>query len=77
LSGTVEQMARLLVLLGSLVLLAACGGGSGGEGQPAGSTTQSASEQGISLSGETLDGEILSLEDFRGQPVFVNVWASW
>ena len=70
-------MARLLVLLGSLVLLAACGGGSDRGAQRAESTTESASEQGISLSGETLDGESLSLEDLRGQPVFVNVWASW
>jgi ABC-type glycerol-3-phosphate transport system substrate-binding protein len=77
LSGTVEEMARLLALLGLLLLLAACGGGSDGGGQRAGSTTGSASEQGISLNGATLDGESISLEDFRGTPVFVNVWASW
>jgi hypothetical protein len=70
-------MARLLALLGSLLLLAACGGGSDGGEQGAGSTTGPVSEPGISLSGETLDGESLSLEDFRGKPVFVNVWASW
>jgi thiol-disulfide isomerase/thioredoxin len=70
-------MARLLALLGSLLLLAACGGGSDGGRQGEGSATGSASEPGISLSGETLDGESLSLEDFRGKPVFVNVWASW
>ncbi|MCZ7669811.1 MAG: TlpA family protein disulfide reductase [Chloroflexi bacterium] len=24
-----------------------------------------------------LDGEVVSLEDFRGQPVIVNFWATW
>jgi hypothetical protein len=29
------------------------------------------------IEGESLDGERISLADFRGQPVFVNVWSSW
>jgi cytochrome oxidase Cu insertion factor (SCO1/SenC/PrrC family) len=29
------------------------------------------------LEGETLDGEVVSLADLRGRPVFVNVWSSW
>ena len=29
------------------------------------------------IEGETLDGEGVSLADFRGKPVFVNVWSSW
>jgi ABC-type glycerol-3-phosphate transport system substrate-binding protein len=29
------------------------------------------------LAGTTLDGEAVSLEDFRGTPVLVNVWSSW
>jgi hypothetical protein len=29
------------------------------------------------VSGRTLDGRPLSLEQFRGRPVFVNVWSSW
>lgn len=29
------------------------------------------------LVGTTLDGESLSLGDFRGRPVLVNVWSSW
>jgi hypothetical protein len=29
------------------------------------------------IEGETLDGELLSLADFRGRPVLVNVWSSW
>lgn len=26
---------------------------------------------------ETLDGNVVSLEDFRGKPVFINFWATW
>ncbi len=29
------------------------------------------------IEGTTLDGERLSLADFRGRPVLVNVWAAW
>jgi len=29
------------------------------------------------LAGETLEGEPISLEDFRGKTVVVNVWGSW
>ena len=29
------------------------------------------------IEGVTIDGERLSLADFRGRPVFVNVWSSW
>jgi RTX calcium-binding nonapeptide repeat (4 copies) len=29
------------------------------------------------LAGTTLDGQPISLADFRGRPLFVNVWAAW
>jgi peroxiredoxin len=29
------------------------------------------------ISGRSLDGETISLGDFRGRPVVVNVWSSW
>lgn len=29
------------------------------------------------IDGESLDGVRISLADFRGKPVFVNVWSSW
>jgi ABC-type glycerol-3-phosphate transport system substrate-binding protein len=69
-------MARLALLLAFVLALAACGGGSGEEGSPA-TATGAAAEAGVSLSGQTLDGESLSLDQFRGKPLYVNVWASW
>jgi hypothetical protein len=62
----------VLVLLAGLAL-AACGG----EESSPGPATGVPEEPGVSLAGETLDGESLSLEEFRGKPLFVNVWASW
>jgi hypothetical protein len=29
------------------------------------------------LSGESLGGEQITLGDFRGRPVMINVWSSW
>jgi hypothetical protein len=29
------------------------------------------------LSGESLGGESITLSDFRGRPVMINVWSSW
>jgi hypothetical protein len=29
------------------------------------------------VEGVTIDGERVSLADYRGRPVFVNVWAAW
>jgi cytochrome oxidase Cu insertion factor (SCO1/SenC/PrrC family) len=68
-------MARLAFLFSVVVLAAACGGGAESERAPSGSTAAPAT--GVELEGETLDGQRLSLADFRGKPVFVNVWASW
>ena len=54
------------IVLGAIVLTG-CGG--------AETAPQSASQS--VLAGTTLDGEQVSLEDFRGTPLFVNVWSSW
>jgi len=54
------------IVLGAIVLT-----GCGGEETAPPSASQSV------LAGTTLDGEQVSLEDFRGTPLFVNVWSSW
>ena len=65
---------RRLALLAALALLAvACGGSS----EPNSAPATAVAEPGAEIAGETLDGERLSLADFRGKPVFVNVWSSW
>ena len=65
-------MRRLLALLVLALIATGCGGA---EPEGAGPNTAPAAESGIA--GETLDGDRVSLEDFRGKPVFVNVWSSW
>jgi peroxiredoxin len=67
-------MLRLGFLAVALATLAACGGDGTGSGGTAATATGSAA---VTLEGETLDSERVSLADFRGKPVFVNVWASW
>jgi peroxiredoxin len=81
-----------LALTGALTLsalagLTACSGDqagpSGGDTnivQGTGEVTEVAPadrEDAPDISGETLDGEQLSLSDFRGQVVVLNVWGSW
>ncbi len=66
-------MARVVLVLAAVLALAACGGEESSPGPATGAST----EPGVSLAGQTLDGESLSLEEFRGKPLFVNVWASW
>lgn len=70
-------MHRVPLLVVLLVTLAACGGGSGDNGAVGRTDTGSPAAVAVGLEGETLDGERLSLADFRGKPTFVNVWASW
>jgi cytochrome oxidase Cu insertion factor (SCO1/SenC/PrrC family) len=74
-SDTVRTMHRLSLLAVLLVMLAACGGGSGDNEDAR--ATGAGSPAAVDVEGETLDGERLSLAAFRGKPTFVNVWASW
>ena len=73
----------LLLALGALVA-AGCGGGSETEeaaptatGSPSATITATKREPAPPIEGTSLDGEHVSLADFRGRPVFVNVWSSW
>jgi cytochrome oxidase Cu insertion factor (SCO1/SenC/PrrC family) len=69
----------------SAVLVAGCGGDTAEEATPTTTSTTSATPpprsssrpQAPAIEGESLDGERISLADFRGRPVFVNVWSSW
>jgi hypothetical protein len=66
-------MVKPALALLVVVLLAGCGGGGTSSGEPA----DTPAEAGATVEGDTVNGGPLSLADFRGKPVFVNVWASW
>jgi hypothetical protein len=72
-------MRRLGLLVVVFAVLTGCAGEESGRqgGDTAVDSTGSAASEGVALEGETLDGKPLSLGEFRGTPVFVNVWASW
>ena len=76
-------MRTLGLLLALCALIAAgCGGDTMEEAAPppADTTPQAAASNrppAPVIEGVTLDGETISLADFRGRPVFVNVWSSW
>ena len=63
-------MLRGLTALALMLILAGCGAADESAQAPPG-------EPPNTLTGTTLDGETVSLADFRGTPVFVNVWSSW
>ena len=72
----------LLLALGALVA-AGCGSGGGSEeaspasGGPTTTVTATKREPAPPIAGTSLDGEHISLADYRGRAVFVNVWSSW
>ena len=63
---------RIALLAAVVLVLAGCGGS---DGDGASSTTPR--QAAPAITGTTLDGRDLSLEQFRGKPVMVNAWASW
>ena len=74
-----------LVLLVALAL-AGCGAGDPQSAPPATGTAPAAdvaapgaiqAGDGPEIAGTGLDGAALSVADFRGKPLFVNVWSSW
>jgi hypothetical protein len=62
-------MLRGLTVVALVLVLAGCGSAEESAPEPA--------EAPGALTGTTLDGDTVSISDFRGTPVFVNVWSSW
>lgn len=83
--SSVRRTTSVVSAVLALGLTAACSseiGSSGDQGYVAGKgiiTALDTSERKVpgEVSGETLDGEQVSLDDYRGQVVVVNVWGSW
>jgi len=78
--------ALLLVLVAALYAfgVAACGGDtseSTAKPNPTPTETETtatpAREQAPAIAGTSLDGNPISLADYRGQAVLINVWSSW
>jgi hypothetical protein len=66
---------RAVLALAFVVALAAAG--CGGEQEATAPPPETSARQAPEVAGVTIDGKRLSLADFRGRPVFVNVWAAW
>lgn len=80
----ITRRAKLLVLLAAVGAVAATGAVLGGEGaQPIAGPEVSATEPAAkdpapALSGtDPITGKAVSLGDFAGKPVVINIWASW
>jgi hypothetical protein len=69
---------RVLAAFVLALALAGCGG-NGDEPEQAARSTAPAIEArpAPDISGRTLDGKQLGLDDYSGKPVFVVVWSSW
>lgn len=79
--GYSERVRALALIVALLALVAAgCGSESGDQASPT-TPPEAAPSDGArvapAIEGTTLDGKRLSLADFRGRPVLVNVWSSW
>jgi hypothetical protein len=75
---------RIAVALVVAVLAVGCGSSDEQTASPQPTTTSPqtlpstpAREQAPPLSGASLSGEPITLGDFRGRPVMINVWSSW
>lgn len=67
-----------IVIFGLLLLLAACGGADlSAEITPPPTPVATTTNPAHDFSLQTLDGDVLTLSEQRGQWVLVNFWASW
>lgn len=73
-------MNKLLKVISAIILLSMLGSGLVLAGCSSGSTSEEGSET-DSLAPDfqlsSLDGQTISLSDFRGNPVLLNFWATW
>jgi hypothetical protein len=66
---------RWISIAALALLLSGCGGdGESAAPQP---ISTALAREAPDIAGTTLTGETISLGDFRGRPVVVNVWSSW
>ena len=65
------------VCLALLVLSAACQGKGGGASDEQGQDQPAIAAAAVDFAGKTTTGDDVSLADYRGKVVLVNVWASW
>lgn len=86
LEAALELTAVTFRLLAVAVAVVAIASGCGGSEESAAPVVESVVETETNLAerppapelaGTTLDGEAISLGDFKGRPVLVNVWSSW
>jgi hypothetical protein len=80
----VRTLALVVAATALATFAAACGGGRDESATVATTTVGEAappSEPGRAaapaIAGVSLDGDSISLADFRGRPVLINVWSSW
>jgi len=82
-SARVRSLVLVLVAALCALVTAGCGGGSSESTAtpPTPTETESAKtpvrEQVPAIEGTSVEGEPISLADYRGQAVLVNVWSSW
>ena len=83
-SGRVRSLVLLLVAAACVVVAAGCGAGSSEDSAAQSSTpaettstTTLVREPAPMIEGTSVDGQPISLADYRGHAVLVNVWSSW
>ena len=81
--ASVRSLALVFAATVLATLAAACGSGPGDDATVATPTVGEAvpselgREPAPAIDGVSLDGDAISLTDFRGRPVLINVWSSW
>jgi hypothetical protein len=73
-------MRGLLLAVALAALVVGCGAESETTAPPPPPTAAAeptGREPAPAISGTTLEGDAVSLDDYHGRPVFVNVWSSW